>query len=328
MVMHRWNIFHILCFVGHLELLNHLLRRLPREITEGLLVRQSKDLQNTVSTHYHNVVNITHFYVVDVQPLHIAVRKGRKQLVTSLLEFSKKCGLHVRNVDGSTPLHLAVQRGFVEITRLLVEASPTECLHAENGVGETPLEMATLQELLWRTRTEYITSANTPLTLDINGDSRTQKYFDLAKQEVEIPKLRATLNQLLDDGRLKKGTKTTTELLAFAVAMEAKLATARTKPVPEIIPKKEEIVSDKTDWKGTLEHMRKAVTARPGLRNLVHLIDVQKSVDGDLRRVNKGKKRNPIRSDDDGFQPEEDVVEEQKRKSMIINHVSFDADGW
>jgi Ankyrin repeats (3 copies) len=260
-----------------------------------------------------------------LQPLHIAVSQGFKHLVKSLLEFQTKASLLIRNADGSIPLHLAAQAGVAEITQLLAEASPTEALHCENAVGETPLEIASLQELVWRTRTKFATSISTPV-LDFAGNPPTQQYFDLAIQEVEIPKLRATLNQLLEDGRLKKGTKTTTELLNFAVVMEAKLATTRTKTVTKLEESKDNNAGDIVDREATLRHIKKGVASRPCLRTLVHLVDVQRSVERNLARVNKGNKSSRVshQRDDDEPEPEEDAVEKQKRQSIVLSHVHIE----
>jgi hypothetical protein len=105
--------------------------------------------------------------------------------------------------------------------------------------------------------------------------------FDVEKQKVEIPKLRATLNALVVDGHLMHGTKLATELFAFADRMEEKLAV-------EIAKKDAAKKDDKEDdlnpvaRTGTTARMysllRKAAMARPGRRQLVHLADVQRSV--------------------------------------------------
>jgi hypothetical protein len=47
--------------------------------------------------------------------------------------------------------------------------------------------------------------------------------FDVEKQKVEIPKLRATLDTLLAEGRLVCDTKLATGFLAFAGHLEGKL---------------------------------------------------------------------------------------------------------
>jgi hypothetical protein len=50
-------------------------------------------------------------------------------------------------------------------------------------------------------------------------------HFNVERQKVEIPpKLRATLDALLADGRLVRDSKLATELLAFAGHLEGKLA--------------------------------------------------------------------------------------------------------
>lgn len=45
----RWNVYHILCSKNHCDLLEHLLRKLPRDVNEALLTQQSKGTLDTVS---------------------------------------------------------------------------------------------------------------------------------------------------------------------------------------------------------------------------------------------------------------------------------------
>jgi hypothetical protein len=145
-------------------------------------------------------------------------------------------------------LHTAIKLGYSDIVQQLLDVCPDEALYTEDGFGETPLEMAISYELRSRTGAKYLTNPPTPAILSLNGALTIQERFDVAKQEVEIVKLRATLNQLLEDGRLKKGTKTATELLAFAASMEAKLTTAKARAIPQIEAKLED--SDKIEKAG------------------------------------------------------------------------------
>jgi hypothetical protein len=100
----------------------------------------------------------------------------------------------------------------------LLDICPDEALHTKNGFGETPLEMTVSSELRSRTGSRYLTNPPTPVILSLDGALPTQERFNLTKGDVEITNLRGTFGRLLpEDGRMKKGTKTTTELLAFAV---------------------------------------------------------------------------------------------------------------
>jgi hypothetical protein len=233
--------------------------------------------------------------------------------VKLLLEF-KKLGLLLRNVDGDMPLHLAAQKGYAEITKLVVEASPTEALHAENGVGQTAIETATLRELLLRIGGTF------NLIHRVYRGGLESTFLDITAREVEIVKLRATLDQLLQEGRLKRGTKTTTELLAFATMMEAKLATAKSRNLAApSVDKKAPLDLDVVDHLATLQHIRVGISARPGPRHLVHLFNVQRSVAGSLAAVNEAKKTARVGSDMEG--EEEDEEEEQKRNSLVCRMV-------
>ena len=44
----RWNIYHIICHLNNGDLLEHFLRKLPRDVSEALLAQQSKGALNTV----------------------------------------------------------------------------------------------------------------------------------------------------------------------------------------------------------------------------------------------------------------------------------------
>ena len=260
---------------------------------------------------------------LSAQPLHIAIGTGRMDIVRSLLGSIERSILLKRDSDGQMPLHSAIKLGFSDIVQQLLESCPDEALHTENGLGETPLEMATFRELHARTTSTYIQEINTPKFLASDGSLSTQQYFDVTKQEVEIPKLRATLDQLLEDGRLKKGTKITTELLAFVVSMEAKLATAKTRVVAKVEETSKDSVranTDRCDAKKTLTLVQKAVLERPGMRQLVHLVDVQKSVEDNLARVEKVPKR-VANVDQDEMATEESALERQKSKSIVFSFV-------
>lgn len=99
--------------------------------------------------------------------------------------------------------------------------------------------------------------------------------FDVEKQEVEIPKLRATLDELVADVRLVRGTKLANEHFMFASGMEEKLFTEIARKKPE---EKEDWVDPAVLKCSTVRPfvlLRYAAAARPGHRHLAHLADVQ-----------------------------------------------------
>jgi hypothetical protein len=266
------------------------------------------------------------------QPLHIAVATGGKRAVKLIIDFTKY-GLRLCNVDGETPLHSAVKQSFPEITKLLIDASPIEALYMENGVGETPLDIASLTELLWRIRQWFTTPS--PMELGNNLSIMDTGFsFPLVDQylkclDVEIPKLRATLDELLRDGRLRNNTKLTNDLLAFADLMERKLVAAKAIPEEPLAEGKvDKDAKDAPNVEETLLCVRNAVAANPGLRRLVHLIDVQRSIQGNLPQYGAATQKMSHHREDDSLEPEEDKEEQQRRGSLVFKHVNTQPDGY
>ncbi|ESK95874.1 ankyrin repeat protein [Moniliophthora roreri MCA 2997] len=321
-----WNLYHILAS-GDANLFEHLLKKLPRDVSESLLVQQSKGRLNT--------------------PLHIAVSCGRKDIVELIINFSKS-GLLLRNVIGSLPLHTAVLNGYANITKLLLDVSPKEALHTENGVGDTPLEMATLQELLVRVQER---SPSCP-ELGRNSWSRNDdlRRYDVEKLEGVIPELKKAIGILQEDGKLTQGSQLNEELLAFARYLETQLVTAKVEDAekrkreeakkkrreakeeeePKAREKKEDVYEasrsgDYTDREKTFKFVLEAVTAKPGDRCLVHLVDVQRSVSGDLTKVQREPTKGEV-YDDDGLEPEVDAETKLRQKSMLFGCIHVGPD--
>ncbi|KAF8260326.1 hypothetical protein EI94DRAFT_915317 [Lactarius quietus] len=103
----------------------------------------------------------------------------------------------------------------------------------------------------------------------------------------EIPKLRTMLDTLLADGSIVPGSKLATELLAFADRMERRI-TEETRAAQKKVEEKQadegEVV--RRGPRGITAHtyfaLRDAAAARPGMRQLVHLADIQRSVQRNL----------------------------------------------
>ncbi|KAI0255298.1 hypothetical protein BJV78DRAFT_1151713 [Lactifluus subvellereus] len=193
----------------------------------------------------------------------------------------------LKDADGSTPLHVAVQSANTDLVEVLIHHGPAELLYSENSVGQTPLDVAGLKNLPRWTGTLEARRPNEPQTTPEQQLTSLQctAPFDVEKQKVEIPKLRATLDMLFSDGHLVHGTKLATELLTFADHMERKLAI-------EVVRKSaagkdvKEAEVDPAAPQGTAARtyavLRDAAAARPGPRQLVHLADAQKSVQRNL----------------------------------------------
>ncbi len=224
----------------------------------------------------------------------LAVKRGNAATARIILEFGiDPTVLLLRDADWSTPLHVAVQNADTALAEVLLKYGPTQLLYTENGVGQTPLDIASLKCL---PRVTGRTGVPTPTELSMIVWRHLvvpleTPPFDLESQKTEIPKLRTTLDALLADGRLVEGTKLTTELLAFVGRMEGRLAveTARKNAAEkqaeggELDPLKPQGTTARTYFA-----LRDAAAARPGMRQLVHLADVQRSVRRNLAQKAEG----------------------------------------
>jgi hypothetical protein len=216
----------------------------------------------------------------------VAVKRGLTETTRAILEFGVNPAIFLsKDADGSIPLHIAVQNTSTTLAEVLIQCGPMEQLYTENSVGQTPLEIAGLKFLPRVTGSTEAPQPTWPQVYVANQLPSLKRTapFDVEKQKVEIPKLRATLNMLVADGRLVPGTKLATELFAFADRMEEKLAIeiATRKDVAKDVKEDDEIdpaIAPCGTTTDTYVALRDAVAARPGPRRLVHLADVQRSV--------------------------------------------------
>ncbi|KAI0643463.1 ankyrin [Trametes meyenii] len=255
-----WNILHILCANDsddHVELLKHVIKKLPEEVTACLLVQQSKVSLNT--------------------PLHIAAKRDRLATIKVLLEI-KAPMFTLRDRSGSTPLHLAIKAKVPHIVRIVGSAGPAEALHMEDGVGNTPLEIAT--QLWLQDRISSGFSTTLPDIQTFNLDNHPYGYWNPHKashEDVEL--LKKTISNLLAGGRLRHGTMLATALTTFATGLEEKVKQRDQRG--EVAGQNDE--SESEDAVGEmLAYITGAIAENPGHRRLVHLIDVHRSVKGSL----------------------------------------------
>jgi hypothetical protein len=262
----------------------------------------------------------------------LAVKRECATTARAILDFGVDPAVILRkDADGSTPLHIAVQNTNTAIVELLLQYGPTEQLYIENSVGQTPLDIASLKNL---PRVTASVGVGLPLQPQANIDFQLRLLenaapFDVEKQKVEIPKLRATLDALLADGRLVRDTKLATELLAFAGHLEGKLAIEMARKSTagkdteggdgnEVNP-----VAPQGTTASTYALLRDAVAARPGHRQLVHLADVQHSVKRCLAREAENallaSSRRMQKSDEESKEvdPEEQRIAKLKSRSMF-----------
>ena len=88
---------------------------------------------------------------------------------------------------------------------------------------------------LWVTRAEYkrLTEVDSvpELPFGPHGQNTPPACGNLETLQVEVPKLRMMIEELLQEGRLRPGIKLTIELLAFADRVEGRLAAMRASPI-------------------------------------------------------------------------------------------------
>jgi hypothetical protein len=199
-----------------------------------------------------------------------------------------------------------VQLGFPELTRMLIEAGGPSALQMENGVGETPIEVAISQALRWRIRTKISSGY---ISLSLNSAPLEPPRFDPTRKSM-VEQLKVTLKELVSNGRLRPNTQLYNELFAFADRSDVKLpraASSSNEPVPKD-PK------DNKDPMLTLRLVQDAMTDPDIPRSLIHLLEVQRSVQSDL---SLGSPQS--RADDDGQGVGGDEGDMQRQNSLIFS---------
>jgi hypothetical protein len=262
----------------------------------------------------------------------VVVKRGHTMTTRAILEFGVKPAIFLsKDADGSAPLQIAVQDSSTALAELLIQFGSREQLYTENSVGQTPLEVAGLKFL---PRVKGSNDAPRPSSPHENIENQVYSLnraapFDVEKQKVEIPKLRATLDTLIADGRLVPGTKLATELFAFADRMEEKLAieAAPREDVAKDVKEDDEVdptVAPRGTTADVYVLLRDAAASRPGPRHLVHLSDVQRSVQQGLAREAETTLSNRIRqiseSEEDRRKqtdPEEQRIAQLKQRSLF-----------
>ncbi|KAI0916907.1 hypothetical protein AcW1_007769 [Taiwanofungus camphoratus] len=151
-------------------------------------------------------------------------------------------------------------------------------------------------------------------------------------QEAEIPRLRQTIQALLEEGWSRNGSKLTTELVAFADKMEAKLAQKKAEAQTETAAKADKLVGFKIDTETdnateTLQNLKRTIAARPGAepRHLVHLHDVHQSVQNSLNRF--AKEPRTVDDKDEGLDNEVPEAEEIDKRGSAVFYWSHTSPG-
>ena len=267
-----------------------------------------------------------------LQPLHIAVKLGHIRLVKLIVEFSKSSVLML-DVDGQTTLHAAVKLCYAQITSILLAAADPKGLQMENGVGITPIDIISLSKL--SSRIEGFPNWNTMFAseLKIDGVEPFYRYPGeyIQKMQKELPKLHAILEILLAEGKLKKQKKSTKELIRFASTMKERLSEAEAVHAARLarVPKEEEASDpkDRYDLEKTSSIISGALKGSTVNRQLIHLIDVQKSVGADLEKVDKrlsdeSQRRRKWKGKGELDAEQDDEEEEEKAQSMVWQYTA------
>ncbi|KAI0030398.1 hypothetical protein K488DRAFT_87813 [Vararia minispora EC-137] len=273
------NILHLACTRGHDKLVKHMVNTLSSDLFVTLLGQISKGGQNT--------------------PLLLAVKAKNLRVVDALTSFAIPPEIYLmKDSSGSSALHVAVQNSLPSITELLVKRGPVSLLHAENGVGQTPLDIASLQELTARSALGH-GDAGIINALPTHLSGISYRLRSAASRNAAGTRLRRTLDALLDEGVLTRGISPAVELFAFAERLET------TRPgVAEAEDEDEDADADadagmpqgfgvqhtphvNTNVAETFAIMRAATSARPGARQLVHILDVQRSVERNIAQVSQ-----------------------------------------
>ena len=270
-------------------------------------------------------------YIILPQPLHIAVKSGRIRLVKLIVEFTKSTILML-DVHGQTTLHAAVKLCYPQVTSILLAAADPRGLQMENTVGNTLFEMASLSELSSRIQRFSQNQVNSMSELEISGVSPFYRYpgVYIQKLQRDLPQIHAILDVLFADGTLKSQTKLATELTKFVSMMKERLSSAEAAHTARLarIPKEVKVSENKDpqdarDVEKTLSIVVGALKDSTVNRQLIHLIDVQKSVGVDLEKAGS---RHPSGiwgwKDEGELEAERDEDKDEKAQSMVWQHIS------
>ena len=179
------------------------------------------------------------------------------------------------------PSYIAVRCGSSRVAKMLIDASPST-LFMEDGVGSTAFDSAALN--LFGERMDHFSRKTFSLQVATSNPTTANKdpeRFDLGHLERELPRLRETIDSLLKVGKLRKDTKLERELLGFAEKMEDHMR--RLQQTPVAVGREEENLIDVQDRNVTYAVIKEALDHVQGERQRVHLLEVQKSVDGSLK---------------------------------------------
>ena len=241
----------------------------------------------------------------------------------------------------------------------------------ENSVGNTPLEIVNLAEINERLRT--YTLQNTYQFPDILPSAVEYTSHPLSstlkKVEVELMEIREGVESLFKDGTGKVNTNIKTATVKWAEEMGKKVEVYKERQKvkeeeerqrklkdEEATPTSTALVlpmttlpasalHDTYDFRKTSSLIQEALASRsdslvPATRHLIHLFDVQQSVNATLAKVGgkedegedysynryRYRRRNRNRGDEGELEDEEDEDKKARRLSMVFQYLSIGAD--
>jgi len=154
----------------------------------------------------------------------------------------------------------------------------------ENNVGDTIIETAVQLDLYNRSHKGIPGEMEHIKELDHNGlINKHVVERPLEEREQNVSQLRTTIDRLLADGCLIDGADLTNELASFATKVEIQIAQDKKEAQP-----KQETQQVEVDRTKTARHIRAfAVSAADSdlRRELCHILDVHRSVEGHLRKT-------------------------------------------
>ncbi|KAJ3512423.1 hypothetical protein NLJ89_g3531 [Agrocybe chaxingu] len=337
-----WNIYHFICAKNDIDLVEHLLKKLPRDVNETLLFQKSKIRHNT--------------------PLHVAIKNKFKTLVQMILEYSTDTML-VPDIDGQTPLHCAVAGSCPAITKEILAHCPPEAIHIENCVGNTPLEIATLASLVKKVLNYRQSNIQREIQPNRIPDSPRPLPTDFVDDvEFQLGVVREALDAMVDLGTVNQERKDQikTEFKKWLEIMDKrvkKMKALRAKEEQEEREEKEEqakqnyapgsylyVKPDKFSTDGVdaedvcelIFEFEKKHGAEPAQRRLVHLLDVQESVSAMLHQADRKRERREgvfelgsdryyhhRRKDMEKLEAEESSEQKLRKASRVFRNIQF-----
>ncbi|KAK7053725.1 ankyrin repeat protein, partial [Favolaschia claudopus] len=348
-----WNIFHYMCDQNRHVLLKHLLGKLPRDVVEALLAQQSKGRLNTPlhlavkkgsKTAVKLIVEFSRAtaLVRDVEgsiPLHSAARAGYLEIIQLLVDAAPS-GLYMENGVGETPLEIARLRDLVERnTSLAQHHYGNNSYELQQGVQDTPprfdidkleVELPKYRATLDHLVASGVLNKETKATTDMYAFAEYMEWKLIAakaagnvefKGDESQDKYRATLDHLVSSGLLNMGTKAATDMYAFAGLIGTKANS------------KADESKDKVNIAKALSIVRGLMGVVDGRRELVHLVDVQTSVQSSLKKLKEPEEEDPDnhysrrsyrrshRRDEEGLESEEDAEQKKFRESYIYRQL-------